>query len=101
MYNQPKSMFDCPPSLTSFITIISHHCCIILIFDHSIILQVPVLLTYSANGPGTVGRHQQWDVPAPTFTFTPRSYTGHSMPLRNCMLPETILIINCPKYERS
>ncbi len=46
--------------------------------DHSIILLVLTLLI----GPDTVGRHQQWEVPAPTFTFIPKSYT-HFMPTHN------------------
>ncbi len=99
MFNQSKSMLDpsvyiCLPSLTSSITI----------------------STYSANGPGTEGRHQQWDVPAPSFTFILRSYI-QSIPCHlitmviystnlfykcvPCLMPETMQIISCPKYERS
>ncbi len=66
-----------------------------MFFDHSIISLVPTLL----YGPDTVGRHQQWEVPAPTLTFTPRSYT-HFMPIHksNC-LPNITLIISCPNIR--
>ncbi len=63
---------------TKKVTIISHHCYIKLIFwsfSH-------ISSTYSANDPDTVGRHQKWEVPAPTFTFTPKPYT-HFMPIHN------------------
>ncbi len=56
------SVYICPPSFTSFIIIISHHCSIILSL---ITLTYLNWSNYSANGPGTVGQHQQWEVPAP------------------------------------
>ena len=67
-----------------------------MIFDHSIISLVLTPL----NGPDTVGRHQKWEVPAPTLTFTPRSYT-HFMPIHKLLLPNITMITSCPKYKRS